>query len=120
MPAITKERTYIDKNTDGDDAYSTDGEASDTQPMPTPKPKAMAVARRPSSSSSPTQRITRKTTKSSSKGTEGGADIEHTETVTTGSKKDDNGLKLRLELNLDIELELKAKIHGDLTLALLS
>ncbi|KAG8531124.1 uncharacterized protein KY384_004481 [Bacidia gigantensis] len=29
------------------------------------------------------------------------------------------GLKLRLELNLDIELELKAKIYGDLTLALL-
>ena len=30
-----------------------------------------------------------------------------------------DGLKLRLELNLDIEVELKAKIYGDLTLALL-
>ncbi len=30
-----------------------------------------------------------------------------------------DGLKLRLELNLDIELELKAKIVGDITLALL-
>ena len=30
-----------------------------------------------------------------------------------------DGLKLRLELNLDIEIELKAKIYGDLTLALL-
>lgn len=33
------------------------------------------------------------------------------------SKQD--GLKLRIELNLDIELELKAKINGDITLALL-
>ena len=32
---------------------------------------------------------------------------------------DQDGLKLRIELNLDIEIELKAKIHGDLTLALL-
>ena len=32
---------------------------------------------------------------------------------------DQDGLKLRLELNLDIEIELKAKIYGDLTLALL-
>jgi hypothetical protein len=38
-----------------------------------------------------------------------------------GGKKGDgkNPLKLRLDLNLDIEIELKAKIHGDLTLALL-
>ncbi|CEN61071.1 hypothetical protein ASPCAL07737 [Aspergillus calidoustus] len=35
-------------------------------------------------------------------------------------KKEDTGLKLRLDLNLDIEVELKAKIYGDLTLALLS
>jgi hypothetical protein len=32
---------------------------------------------------------------------------------------DQDGLKLRLELNLDIEVELKAKIYGDLTIALL-
>ena len=32
---------------------------------------------------------------------------------------DQDGLKLRLELNLDIEIELKARIQGDLTLALL-
>ena len=32
---------------------------------------------------------------------------------------DQDGLKLRIELNLDIEIELKAKIHGDLTLALM-
>ncbi|RAL13327.1 uncharacterized protein BO97DRAFT_477215 [Aspergillus homomorphus CBS 101889] len=35
-------------------------------------------------------------------------------------EKEDTGLKLRLDLNLDIEVELKAKIHGDITLALLS
>ena len=35
------------------------------------------------------------------------------------SMMDQDGLKLRLELNLDIEVELKAKIYGDLTLALL-
>jgi hypothetical protein len=30
-----------------------------------------------------------------------------------------NPLKLRLDLNLDVEIELRAKIHGDVTLALL-
>ncbi|KAL5335508.1 hypothetical protein BJX70DRAFT_401500 [Aspergillus crustosus] len=34
-------------------------------------------------------------------------------------KEEDTGLKLRLDLNLDLEIELKARIHGDLTLALL-
>ncbi|OJI96583.1 hypothetical protein ASPVEDRAFT_35976 [Aspergillus versicolor CBS 583.65] len=33
---------------------------------------------------------------------------------------DEEGLKLKLDINLDIEVELKARIHGDLTLALLS
>lgn len=32
---------------------------------------------------------------------------------------DQDGLKLRLELNIDVEIELKARIQGDLTLALL-
>lgn len=32
---------------------------------------------------------------------------------------DEEGLKLKLDINLDIEVELKARIHGDLTLALL-
>ncbi|KAI1846317.1 hypothetical protein JX265_010901 [Neoarthrinium moseri] len=41
-----------------------------------------------------------------------------------GGKKDDGGgksdtLKLRLDLNLEVEVTLKARIHGDLTLALL-
>ncbi|GKZ20846.1 hypothetical protein AbraIFM66951_009165 [Aspergillus brasiliensis] len=40
--------------------------------------------------------------------------------MTQPKEEEDTGLKLRLELNLDIEVELKAKIHGDLTLALLS
>jgi len=33
---------------------------------------------------------------------------------------DEEGMKLRLELNLEIEIELKARIHGDLTIALMS
>lgn len=34
-------------------------------------------------------------------------------------KKDGNGpVKLQLGLNLDVELELKAKIRGDITIAL--
>jgi hypothetical protein len=42
-----------------------------------------------------------------------------------GDKEDkedgrDEQLRLRLDLNLDIEVQLKAKIHGDLTLGLLS
>ncbi|RAH59366.1 hypothetical protein BO85DRAFT_369112 [Aspergillus piperis CBS 112811] len=40
--------------------------------------------------------------------------------LTQPSEEEDTGLKLRLELNLDVEVELKAKIHGDLTLALLA
>ncbi|KAL4943456.1 hypothetical protein BDV06DRAFT_221203 [Aspergillus oleicola] len=31
----------------------------------------------------------------------------------------ESGLKLKLDLNVDVEIELKAKIHGDLTLALM-
>ncbi|PWY93127.1 hypothetical protein BO94DRAFT_615992 [Aspergillus sclerotioniger CBS 115572] len=34
-------------------------------------------------------------------------------------EQEETGLKLKLELNLDVEVELKAKIHGDITLALL-
>jgi hypothetical protein len=50
--------------------------------------------------------------------------IRHTknEQITQPPREDkdeDSGLKLRLELNLEIEVELKARIHGDLTLALL-
>ncbi|CEN62697.1 hypothetical protein ASPCAL09329 [Aspergillus calidoustus] len=33
--------------------------------------------------------------------------------------RESSGLKLRLDVNLDVEVELKAKIRGDLTLALL-
>lgn len=50
--------------------------------------------------------------------------------VLGGGKKDvkeenndggrDEQLRLRLDINLDIEIELKAKIHGDLTIGLLS
>ncbi|CAI7575260.1 unnamed protein product [Penicillium bialowiezense] len=36
------------------------------------------------------------------------------------SMLDQEGMKLRLELNLEIEVELKARIHGDLTLALMA
>lgn len=32
---------------------------------------------------------------------------------------DDKPLKLRLDLNFDVEIELKARVHGDVTLALL-
>ncbi|KAG9217850.1 hypothetical protein CCMSSC00406_0005220 [Pleurotus cornucopiae] len=39
-----------------------------------------------------------------------------------GADEDDMGdkpLKLRLDLNLDVDVELRAKVHGDVTLALL-
>jgi hypothetical protein len=39
-----------------------------------------------------------------------------------GEKKEDGGdkpLKLRLDVNLDVEITLEARVHGDLTLALL-
>jgi hypothetical protein len=50
------------------------------------------------------------------------------QSLATGKKGDEggeksildyDGLKLRLDLNLDIEIELKARIRGDLTLALM-
>ena len=43
-------------------------------------------------------------------------------TADSGGKDEmmeQDGLKLRLELNIDVEIELKARIQGDLTLALL-
>ncbi|CAG8260544.1 unnamed protein product [Penicillium salamii] len=46
----------------------------------------------------------------------GGMDVLHKEEP---SMLDQEGMKLRLELNLEIEVELKARIHGDLTLALI-
>ncbi|CAG7979223.1 unnamed protein product [Penicillium nalgiovense] len=46
----------------------------------------------------------------------GGMDVLHKEEK---SMLDEEGMKLRLELNLEIEVELKARIHGDLTLALI-
>lgn len=36
------------------------------------------------------------------------------------SDKKDETLRLRLDLNLDVDIQLKARIHGDLTLALLN
>ncbi|KKY28883.1 hypothetical protein UCRPC4_g00307 [Phaeomoniella chlamydospora] len=36
------------------------------------------------------------------------------------SLDEEEGLKLKLELNIDVEVELKAKLYGDLTLALLA
>ncbi|KAJ5920311.1 hypothetical protein N7516_011169 [Penicillium verrucosum] len=47
----------------------------------------------------------------------GGMDVLHKKEK---SMLDEEGMKLRLELNLEIEVELKARIHGDLTLALMS
>ncbi|CAI7621613.1 unnamed protein product [Penicillium glandicola] len=47
----------------------------------------------------------------------GGMDVLHKEEK---SMLDEEGMKLRLELNLEIEVELKARIHGDLTIALIS
>lgn len=35
------------------------------------------------------------------------------------SLDDEEDMKLKLELNLEIEVELKARIHGDLSLALM-
>ncbi|KAI9498891.1 hypothetical protein BDB00DRAFT_783513 [Zychaea mexicana] len=34
-------------------------------------------------------------------------------------KEEDNTLKLRLDLNLDVEIQLNARVHGDVTLAML-
>jgi hypothetical protein len=43
--------------------------------------------------------------------------------LTGGEKKKEDGgdkpLKLRLDVNLDVEITLEARVHGDLTLALL-
>ncbi|KAF3767044.1 hypothetical protein M406DRAFT_350380 [Cryphonectria parasitica EP155] len=47
------------------------------------------------------------------------ASREQEQQVAAPKKKKKNPLKLRLDLNLEIEIELKARIHGDLELALL-
>lgn len=48
--------------------------------------------------------------------------VEKQETVTKANNEDGGHtpLKLRLDLNLDVEIELRARVHGDVTLALLS
>ncbi|CEG71635.1 hypothetical protein RMATCC62417_07338 [Rhizopus microsporus] len=38
----------------------------------------------------------------------------------SGKKGSDHPLSLRLDLNLDVEITLKARVHGDVTLALLA
>lgn len=54
----------------------------------------------------------------------GGQTISSTDKPPAPKQKkgidDEEGLKLKLDINLDIEVELKARIHGDLTLALLA
>jgi hypothetical protein len=42
-----------------------------------------------------------------------------TNAVAGQQSSDDKPLRLRLDLNLDVEIELKARVHGDVTLALL-
>ncbi|KAG1220503.1 hypothetical protein G6F68_021183 [Rhizopus microsporus] len=37
-----------------------------------------------------------------------------------GNQQSDHPLSLRLDLNLDVEITLKARVHGDVTLALLA
>ncbi|KAL4863029.1 hypothetical protein BDV12DRAFT_34315 [Aspergillus spectabilis] len=139
MTTITEKQTY----NDSDDMYTSEGELSDIEPMPLSLSSAKPITQRRLSSSTAsssanapksrrnhklqrqtrdlvpqTQQVAPKTTTKSIQRPEG-EDIEQADTIQT-EKKEDNGLKLRLDLNLDIEIELKAKIHGDLTLALLS
>jgi small subunit ribosomal protein S8e len=45
--------------------------------------------------------------------------LKTAEKNTSSDMMDADGLKLRIELNVDVEIELKARIQGDLTLALL-
>lgn len=52
-------------------------------------------------------------------GTLGGIAGQATDNHQQGGKSKSDTLRLRLDLNLDIEITLKAKIHGDLELALL-
>lgn len=57
-----------------------------------------------------------------SQGTTSGAPSGGMNVIPQEQKKsldDEEGMKLKLELNLEIEIELKARIHGDLTLALM-
>ncbi|KAH8549477.1 hypothetical protein BGW37DRAFT_103283 [Umbelopsis sp. PMI_123] len=42
-----------------------------------------------------------------------------TNAIAGPERSDNKALRLRLDLNLDVEIELKARVHGDVTLALL-
>ncbi|KAL4901474.1 hypothetical protein BDW74DRAFT_181764 [Aspergillus multicolor] len=130
MTTVTEKKTY----TTDSDMSSSDAEFSVSHSRPKPITQRHLSSSSLSSSSSTkksrrrlseqttdlvpqTFQVARTTTTKSVQGPDGES-VQETETVQT-EKKDDNGLKLRLVLNLDIEIELKAKIHGDLTLALL-
>lgn len=53
------------------------------------------------------------------KGGSQGGEVDKDDGGGGGGGGGDKPLKLRLDLNLDVEVELKARVHGDLTLALL-
>ncbi|KAL4778945.1 hypothetical protein BJX76DRAFT_342120 [Aspergillus varians] len=94
---------YDDDYDYSDDDYSDEDEEQETSN------KAMQPARRP------VQTI-------SSKDQQPAQNIQNGSVTRASEKKgidDQEGLKLKLDVNLDIEVELKARIHGDLTLALL-
>ncbi|KAL2159516.1 hypothetical protein VTH06DRAFT_2521 [Thermothelomyces fergusii] len=101
--------------------YESEGESEDYQPQPPPRKKRNQRAK---GGQGPLNNLALDNVQNtagglvnSATGALGGVAGNAVQQQKDGGKSDT--LRLRLDLNLDIEITLKAKIHGDLELALL-
>ncbi|RDW70595.1 uncharacterized protein DSM5745_08106 [Aspergillus mulundensis] len=90
---------------DDDDYYSDEEEQDQAKAMQAYKPNAQSISSRDGGNQNMSQKINNGNISRAP---------DNKKTID-----DQDGLKLKVDVNLDIEVELKARIHGDLTLALL-
>ncbi|KAL2177020.1 uncharacterized protein P884DRAFT_201126 [Thermothelomyces heterothallicus CBS 202.75] len=104
----------------GQQAYESDGESEDYQPQPHPRKKRN---QRATAGQDPLDNLALDNVQNTAGGLVNSATGALGNVAGNAVQKQDGGksdtLRLRLDLNLDVEITLKAKIHGDLELALL-
>ncbi|KAL3470572.1 hypothetical protein BJX99DRAFT_239270 [Aspergillus californicus] len=120
-PQIKQEDSEDDYSDEYDDEYDySDDDYSDDDDDYEQADSGKAMAPYQSQSQKPGQSISSRDQESQQQA----QNIQNGAINRAGGKKktidDEEGLKLKLDVNLDIEIELKARIHGDLTLALLA
>ncbi|AEO55604.1 hypothetical protein MYCTH_2299605 [Thermothelomyces thermophilus ATCC 42464] len=100
--------------------YESDGESEDYQPQPQPRKKRNQRAK---AGQGPLDNLAFDNVQNTAGGLVNSATGALGSVAGNAVQQKDGGkrdtLRLRLDLNLDVEITLKAKIHGDLELALL-